>query len=127
MSQNVAKSALLKKGTLKYRLSNKSVLNVQTRPFAFVPGSECTSQLGDPFDCAERNVGCQSGIYSIYPQGDSQSVFCDMENECGGWTVKTCHFVLLYSEPKNSMHGHLCEFTLYFNVWDSYFLKWEKR
>ncbi len=80
------------------RTSEYSVLATQNRHLEFVLGNECTSQLGEPFDCAELDTGCQSGIYTIYLQGKSQSVFCDMETDSGGWTVRTWLSVLLYSK-----------------------------
>lgn len=57
------------------------------------------SQSCKPIDCADilrRNLVAESGIYTIYPQGEAQSVFCDMETDCGGWTVRTCVNVSFY-------------------------------
>ncbi len=52
----------------------------------------------EPFDCADilqRNPTAGSGVYNIYPLGESHSVFCDMETDLGGWTVRTCLFAIL--------------------------------
>ena len=45
----------------------------------------------ESFDCAdilERNPGAVSQVYTIYPHGESHSVFCDMDTDLGGWTVR---------------------------------------
>ena len=43
----------------------------------------------DPKDCFQlRTSGLKSnGVYTIYPDGSPVDVYCDMETECGGWTV----------------------------------------
>ena len=45
-----------------------------------------------PKDCAEvlANGVTTSGVYAIYPdgEGDPFFVFCDMDTDNGGWTVR---------------------------------------
>ncbi len=78
--------------------------------FGCVPVSDCTSE---PYDCASvlrRNPGAESGVYTICSFGESHSVFCDMETDGGGWTVRTHLFYFKFS-------------ILHFNI-SSYYIIW---
>ncbi len=66
--------------------------------FVFILGNLCDSVPEDsvqPRDCSEvlrKNPESLNGIYTIYPLGQPQSTFCDMETDGGGWTVKSFSF-----------------------------------
>ena len=73
---------------------NKSLLSIYHYPKCSVlwfPVHEPMIRQDLPFDCYDifqRHPAAISGVYSIYPHAHSFSVFCDMDSENGGWTVR---------------------------------------
>lgn len=60
-------------------------------------------QTFHPIDCAaihEYNIFSQSGVYIIWPPSRvinyPISVYCDMEDDGGAWTVSFTHVLSLY-------------------------------
>ncbi len=86
-----------KETSLQYTSQFAPVCSPYTSQFAFFLGNQCNSVPGDsvpeqPRDCWDalrKNPGSQSGVYTLYPLGQAQSTFCEMETDGGGWTVKT--------------------------------------
>ncbi len=70
----------------------EAAINTDRVQCTYYPGNECSAHSSA--DCAGLDAGSASGIYTICPQGEAKSVYCDMETDSGGWTVRTC--ILFY-------------------------------
>ncbi len=70
---------------------------------------------GYAFDCLDvlrEHPDSKSGLYRIYPSGQSVFAFCDMETDGGGWTVRHQDFstiVFFFKCNLTSYSGLKCE------------------
>ncbi len=80
-----------------------------------IPCTECFSLPEYALDCIDvllKNSSSKSGLYRIYPSGQSACAFCDMETDGGGWMVSHQTFIVAFSIVRFPML-----FNLLFYAW----------